>query len=196
MVVLIAGLFSFSFHWIIFDAIIKIPILPLGVWVLYFFLNKKEGRWQRYRNFAWLGFIGNFIFILFTLLVIPIGQLIYPEDQAATYISNIEHASVIQTHPSAVEKTSLNKESLLEQLPLMKQANIYSDQWYRDAFIDRELNRSSERFPYQLINASSLWGSGITALTFIEADGKGLLITSPNQQLYFRSEKSLLEGVE
>lgn len=195
MLVLIAGLFTFSFHWLIFDTLIKIPLLPLGVWGLYFFLNKKEGRWQTYRKFAWLGFIGNFIFIAWTLLFIPIVQLIYPEDQAATYISNIEHASVIQTHPSAVKET-LNKESLLEQLPFMKKANIHSDQWYRDAFIDIELSRSNERFPYQLIDAGSMWGSGIIAITFIEADGKGILITLPNQQHYFRSEKSLLVGVE
>ncbi|WP_240335224.1 hypothetical protein [Paraliobacillus sediminis] len=84
--VILVGLFSFSINWNAFDTLIKIPILPLGVWVLYAVLKRKEGRWQNYRLFAWLGFWSNFIFLISSLISIPIQQVVYPPDQPSTYL--------------------------------------------------------------------------------------------------------------
>jgi len=195
LIVIVVGLFSFSINWNMFNTMLKIPLLPLGVWILYFVFKGKDERWQTYRSFAWLGFWTNFLFLASTLIAIPVYLVIYPKDEPTTYISNVENASIINIHPSA-KAQSLNKESLLKQLDTMRQETIYSDQWYEDTYINTESNKRSERFPYQLIGTSSKWGSGLHTLIFIEDDGKGILLSTPQQQLYFRSEGSLIKRVE
>ena len=105
------------------------------------------------------------------------------------------NASILNIHPSA-KNQSLNKESLLKQLHTMRQEMIYSDQWYEDTYMKTESNKRGERFPYQLIGTSSKWGSGLHTIIFIEDDGKGILLSTPKKQLYFRSEDSLIEGME
>lgn len=175
-----------------FDTLIKFPILPLGVWILYFVLRGKNESWQTYRAFAWLGFWMNFLFLVSTLIAIPIHQIIYSKEEPSTYLSNIKNASITTIHPSAKE-SSFNKESLLTQLHTLQQGTIYSDQWYEDLYMNPETEQRDERFPYQLIGTSSKWGSGIETMIFIEEDGKGILIATPRKQLYFRSEESVLE---
>ena len=192
---ILVGLISFSIDLGMFDIILKLPILPLGVWILYFVFKGKDERWQTCRSFAWLGFGANFIFIASTLITIPIHHVIYPKDELSVYISNIENASIINTHPSAKDR-SLNKDSLQNQLDTMRQEVIYSQQWYRETYIDIESNKRNERFPYQVIGTSSKWGSGLQTLIYIEDDGKGILLSTPKKQLYFRSRDSLIEGGE
>jgi hypothetical protein len=194
VLVIYAGIFSFSFNWTMFDTMVKIPILPLGVWVLYFVLNRKDDRWRNYRPFAWLGFWSNFLFLASTLIAIPVHHMIYPKEDPSTYLSNIENASITYIHPSA-EEQKLNKETLIKQLHSMKKDRIYSEQWYEDLYMNPDSDQN-ERFPYQLIGTSPKWGSGLHSIIFIEKDGKGLLLSSPKNQLYFRSENSFLEGVE
>lgn len=197
VLILFVGLFSFSIHLNMFDTIVKLPILPLGVWILYFVLKGKEKgeRWNTYRSFAWLGFGANFIFLASALLSIPVHQAIYPKDELSVYISNAANASIINSHPSAKDR-SLNKDSLLKQLDTMRQETIYSEQWYEETYMNRESNIRNERFPYQLIGTSSKWGSGLHALIYVEGDGKGVLLSTPKKQLYFRSKDSLLEEGE
>ncbi len=195
LIIMFVGLFSFSIKWNMFDTMLKIPILPLGVWILYFFLRRKDKRWQAYRFFAWLGFWSNFLFLSSTLIAIPIHHVIYPKDEPSTYISNVEDAYIMNIHPSASDR-SLNKKSLLKQLDTLKQEMIISDEWYEDTYINSESNQRNERFPYLLAGASSKWGSGLHTIVYIENDGKGILISTPQEQLYFRSEDSLIEGVE
>lgn len=194
-IVTFVGLFSFAIEWNMFHTMFRFPLLPLGVWILYFFLNGKGERWQTYRLFAWLGFWANFIFLLSTLLAMPIHQVIYPKGEPTTYIATIDHSSIINIHPSAKEQI-LNKDSLLKQLPTMRQETINSAQWYQDIYLNTESNITSERFPYQLIGTSSKWGSGLHTIIFIENDGKGILISTPKEQLYIRSEDSLLKEME
>ena len=189
------GLFSFSFKWNMFDTMVKFPILPLGVWILYFILKGREERWQTYRSFAWLGFWANFIFLASTLIAIPVHHVVYPKDEPSTYISKVGNASILNIHPSAKDRL-LNEESLLNQLDTMSQETIFSDQWYEDTYMNPESNKRNERFPYQLIGASSKWGSGLDTIIYIEDDGKGILLSTPKEQLYFRSENSIIEGVE
>jgi hypothetical protein len=196
LIVLFVGLFSFSINWIKFETIFKLPILPLGVWIMYFVLKGKEGRWQTYRSFAWLGFLANFIFLLSTLVSIPVHHGIYPKNEPSTYISNVENASIIPIHPSAKEQ-SLNKDSLMKQLQTLKQETIYSDQWYTETYMNADSTSRNERFPYQLNDTSAKWGSGLTTIIYMEYDGKGILLSTPKKQLYFRSEDSMLiEGSE
>jgi hypothetical protein len=194
LIVLLIGLFSFSFNWSMFDTMIKIPILPLGVWILYFALKGKGEKWQTYRSFAWLGFWANFIFLLSTLAVIPVHHAIYHENELSTYISTVENASIIPIHPSAKDFT-LNKEKLLKQLHKMKPETIYSNQWYEETYLNPESTNTKERFPYQLIGTSPKWGSGFHTIIYLEEDGRGILLSTSKKQLYFRSEDSLnMEG--
>ncbi|MEH7245400.1 hypothetical protein V7114_01285 [Neobacillus niacini] len=195
LIVLYIGLFSFSFEWSMFETMIKIPILPLGVWLLYIVVKGKGERWQTYRSFAWLGFLANFIFLLSTLVAVPIHQAIYHENELSTYISTVDNASINPIHSSA-ENLTLNNEKLLEQLHEMKQETIYSDQWYEETYMNAESTSRKERFPYQLIGTSPKWGSGLQTIIYLEEDGKGILLSTSKKQLYFRSEISLIEEGE
>ncbi|MCC3358477.1 hypothetical protein [Bacillus sp. REN16] len=188
------GLFSFSFNASMFQTIIKIPLLPLGVWILYFFLRSKEGRWERYRRFAWLGFLGNFIFLGLAFVTIGFQHVLYPPDKLSTYISNVDSATIVNTHPSA-EEVTLQKDILMEQLPSMEQTEFFSDKWYGETYMSGEENQRKERFPYQVFGVKEKWGSATHSVIFIEEDGKGLLIATPKKQYYFRSDDSFLEGV-
>lgn len=195
VVAIFAGLFSFSINWNMLDTMLKLSILPLGVWILYFVLKRKRDRWERYRNYAWLGFGANFIILIFTLITILVHNMLYPKAELSTYISNVEHAAIINIHPSA-EQRMLLKEGLTEQLSTMSKEAIYSDQWYQDTFMHSDPNLKNERFPYMLVGASSKWGSGLQAVIYVERDGKGILLSTPNKQHYFRSEQAFLKEVE
>lgn len=190
---MLVGLLSLSMNWSLFDTILKLPILPLGVWFVYFVFRGKNESWQRYRSFAWLGFGAKFIFFALSLLSIPVHHVIYPADQLSVYISNVENADILNIHPSAKDK-SLNRVSLITQIDTMRREAIYSDQWYNETYMNTEPNKRNERFPYQLVGTSPKWGSGLQTLVYIEDDGKGLLLSTPKRELYFRSNDSFIQG--
>lgn len=192
LIVIVVGLFSFSINWSAFDTLVQIAILPLGVWILYAFLKRKAGRWEKYRHFAWLGFWANFIFLGTTLMAIPINHLVYPENEPQTYISSVENASIIAIHPSA-KKHMLVKENLQKQIHNLKPQNFFSDEWYNETYMEAEPNKRKERFPYLLTNTLPKWGSGLGATIYLEKDGKGLLIATPKKQFYFQSDELLIE---
>jgi hypothetical protein len=193
--VILVGLFSFSVNWTIFDTLIRISILPLGVWILYAVLKGKETKWQTYRPFAWLGFWTNYIFLASTLLSLLIHSTIFPEDKPSTYIADITNASVVTTHPSGKSEMSLNKEALNSQLDQFSEEVIMNDVWYSET-TRFDSNERNERFPYLLINVQSKWGSGMTSTIYIEEDGQGILIATANKQYYFRSNSSILKEGE
>lgn len=194
IVVLYIGLFSFNINWPMFDTVVKIPLLPLGVWILYFILKRKEGRWETYRSHAWLGFGANVIFIATTLLAVPLQHAFYPEKEATTYLSSIENVSLLPIHPSATEQ-KINKVALENQLPNMTVEMVYSQDWYEETYMEMESNERDERFPYQLTGVNAKWGSGKSPVIYIESDGKGLLIKTKEKEFYFRSADSFLEEV-
>ncbi|KIL50881.1 hypothetical protein [Jeotgalibacillus campisalis] len=190
------GLFSFSINIPVAGELISLPILPLGVWALNFFLRKRERSWERYRPFAWLGFGANFVFLILALLAIPLQNLIYPEDRLTTYVSDTENASLIVLHPSADDSAALDKKILLEQLEISNQQAVQSEEWYYDTVMDHEMEDRNERFPYQLAEVSAKWGSGFSPLVFIEEDGQGIVVMKEAEQKYFRLEHSILQRGE
>jgi len=191
LIVCLIGLFMFSINISFKESLIKIPILPLGVWILYFILSSKgnQEKWNRYRPFAWFGFFANFIFLLSSLFTPIVNEWIYPEHNITTYISN-HNASIVISHPSAKPAT-LNKEKLYSQFASMKEEPIYSDVWYDESF--KNTDNNVERFPYVLTGTTPKKGSGIKSIIYVERDGNGLLITCQSKQYYFRSEKSFLD---
>ncbi len=190
---ILVGLFSFTINMEWFNTLVKIPILPLGVWILYGVLNRKEDRWDTYRLFAWIGFLGNFIFLAGTLISIPVYSMIYSLNDPSTYITDDKEASVISIHPEG-EDVVLDKKRLMKQLPSMKQEEIEGGRWYEEMYLksDSSTNRN-ELFPYQLVGTSSKWGSGLDPVIYMERDGKGLLFTTSRNQYYFRYHDSVIE---
>jgi hypothetical protein len=197
VVVILAGLISFSIHWELAGTLLKVPILPLGVWLLYWVLNRKEDRWDNYRSFAWLGFAGNFIFLAAVMVSIALYPMVYPESDASTYIEDADNASIVATHPSGEGDVELNKDRLVDQLPAMKQEKVDSAIWYEEMYDQSDGDRNkNERFPYQLLGTSPKWGSGMKPVIYVEEDGKGVLITSSREQTYYRFNDSIIkEGV-
>lgn len=189
---ILVGLFSFTINMEWFHTFVKIPILPLGVWILYGVLRSKEGRWGTYRRFAWIGFLANFIFLAGTLLSIPIHSLIYPEDNPSTYISEPNEASINIIHPSGEGRT-LDQEKLKKQLSEVEQVEFDSWAWFDEAG-GRYSN--TERFPYQLVGTTPKWGSGLKPDIYMEQDGKGILISTRKTQYYYRFPETVLEEVE
>ncbi|MFJ7848617.1 hypothetical protein ACIQZM_00675 [Peribacillus sp. NPDC097206] len=193
LLVMFIGIFSFSIHFNLSSEVAKIPILPLGVVFLYWFLRRKGNteRWSRYRRYAWLGFWVNFIFLASSFLNSPLEHLMFPKDQPSTYMQDVEKASLIITHPASKDVT-LNNEVLQVQVDKMKQNQIKSESWY---YKINEKNGYKEQFPYLLIGTVPEKGSGLKTVIYVEDDGKGFLITPNNGgQVYFRSEESVLIG--
>jgi hypothetical protein len=93
------GLFSFTINMEWFHTFVKIPILPLGVWILYAVLNRKEDRWDTYRRFAWIGFLANFIFLAGTLPHHP-GPIPSLSRKPSLYLHFRDQRSFPQCHPS------------------------------------------------------------------------------------------------
>lgn len=89
-IVIIIGLFSFSFTLPVFDTFIKIPILPVGVGILYFIFRNKVEKWVAYRRFAWLGFLANFIFLAATFASFPLQHALYPVNESSTYLATLK----------------------------------------------------------------------------------------------------------
>ncbi|MDN3019860.1 hypothetical protein PH210_27275 [Paenibacillus sp. BSR1-1] len=197
LVCVLVGLFSFSINFpSLWDTPIKISILPLGVWILYSFLKRKEGRWVTYRRFAWLGFWANFIFLAAALIAVLLQNVTYPKDELSTYMSNVENAKIRSIHPSGKTRT-LDTDMLLKQIHNMSREKVQGNQWYYEKeFRDEKSTKRNERFPYQLFGTTSKWGSGLHPIIYLEADGKGILVSAPQKQLYFRSNEPLLKGEE
>ncbi|MGG4267167.1 hypothetical protein [Peribacillus simplex] len=196
LVVFVLGMLTFRFTFNLSDEVVGVPIIPIGVALLSWLLRRKgnEERWQRFRRFAWLGFLSNFIFLAASLLAIPLDEMMYPKNVPSTYMMDVKRASLMATHPNSKEVT-LNKEELQRQMNKMKQKKIESESWYYGI---NEDSGYKEMFPYILSGTVPEKGSGLNALIYIEEEGKGLLIT-PNkgQQIYFRLEESILtEGGE
>lgn len=193
LVVLFIGLFSFSWTFNLFGSMIQFPLLPLGVWMLYAYFRKKDEKWQVYRPFAWFGFLANFIFLMCTLLTIPVFQILYPSHEPETYLSNLDQASIIPIHPSAAIK-EVNKKDFLASIRDFSEESVHSMDWYYAADMGDDSTQTQERFPYQLIGATPKWGSGLVSVVYIEEDGKGLLLSTAKEQLYFRFDDALIEG--
>lgn len=195
LIVTLIGLFSFSINIPIMEQQVKLAILPLGVWILYgIYYRKNEGRsWQKYRRYAWIGFIANYFFLFMTLLIILIHEGIYPKHEIATYISDVKDASVIKTHPTG-QNVHLEKGTLLSMLKEANWKPVYSEKWYQETYIhDENEGKKDEMFPYQLTGVKPKQGSGISSMIFIERDGKGILIANGQEQFYFRLDLPILK---
>ncbi|MGP4073646.1 hypothetical protein ACTWQB_13945 [Piscibacillus sp. B03] len=137
-----------------------------------------------------------FVFLIANIIAVPIQNLVYPKGQLNTYISDVEDASIILTHPSG-EEVGLDTQVFEGALDGMKRKSFNSIEWY-NSISSFEGEEQDELFSYVLNGTSSKWGSGVDGIIYIESDGKGLLVTTQQgEQHYFRSDDSLIEeGVD
>lgn len=186
-VVVWVGTLSFNFQFQVADTLLHLPVIPLGVFFLFVVLKGSQKGWKAYRSLAWLGFKTNFIFLAAALLAIPIHAFIYPKDDPSTYLADVENAYVVPIHPSS-NNQSLNMEQLKQQVTRMKRSiDVHHDHWF-DTYYG-----SDERFPYQLMGTRSKWGSGLAPVIYVEQNGQGLLMVTPNRSYYFRAQASFME---
>ncbi|GKU76481.1 hypothetical protein [Paenibacillus sp. L3-i20] len=186
------GLFAVTNPLTVFETYVKLAILPLGVWILYFYLRHRHTSWQQYRTFAWIGFWSNYISLVVTLLFSFLQNSIYPESEASSYIANVNHAAIVAIHPSA-SVAKLDRNKLLNQLEQVQPDVNTVDAWYIGSKLESETYFQHERFPYLIIGVKSKWGSGLEAAIYIQDDGKGLYIAGRDRHYYFRSEQPLIE---
>ncbi|MFG6149922.1 hypothetical protein [Halobacillus sp. B23F22_1] len=186
------GIFSFSINFQFQGHSVSLAILPLGVGILYFFIKRRnEDRWLVYRRYAWVGFLANYVFLLTGLHTPLVFNLMYDKSDPSTYLANTVDAEVHLTHESA-DQRNLHNERLEMEMENAQVKEFDSMRWHRE-IEDRE---EKERFPYILSRFESKSGSNLKAVTFVEKDGKGLLIQTAEDQLYVRTEQSVLKEGE
>ena len=190
MIAVLIGLFSFSFNFPLFEEVLSLAILPLGVWILYGVLKGKE-RWGAYRKYAWLGFLGNYIFLGASILAIGLSGVLYPKDEVGTYLADVSKVELVPIHPSGRE-VDLNVAKLEESLFSFERERSNVIQWYEEireqiwpAEENKKPEKVQEKFPYLLTGVKAKAGKKVQV--YMESDGKGLLVTTEDRQYYFRS---------
>ncbi|MFD0671170.1 hypothetical protein [Cohnella sp. GCM10027633] len=190
LLVTLAGFFSLSFNFPLFGQIVKIALLPLGLWAAYFFLRNRS--WTDYRKYAWIGFTANYLFLVTALLAGFIHGSLYDRNDPSTYLAHLENAKLVAIHPSAREAT-FEKELFSSSLAEVNASDLSRTlDWYRESKLEGGTQYQQERFPYALLGAEARWGSALHASAYLEADGKGLLLATKDRYYYYRSEEPLL----
>ncbi|WP_058306896.1 hypothetical protein [Gracilibacillus massiliensis] len=187
ILLILVGLFTVDFNWQSSGQNQwTLPILPLGVWIIYFLLRNDPERWQRVRPFAWLGYAASFLFLLSNLISLVLQPIIYPLDEIDTYIADVENADIITTYGNLSNKT-IDKEQFMDALETAEVKDLDINNF-------SQLDQGhTEQFPYILDGINPKWGSGIIPVIYLEKDGKGMLVSSPEKQYYFTTEKRLWE---
>lgn len=195
LIVSFIGQFIFSINFNFFDSIIQLPILPLGVWILYWILKSKNRaeRWGKYRPFAWLGFWLRFLYMFTSLLIHPLDHLMFPKDELHTFLSDSKGAKIIKT-TSTAKNVNVNRSILAKSISSFKLDKIYSEIWYHEMYEDNG-KAKKERFPYLLIGTKPKWGSNLNEMIYVEKDGKGLLVITKEKQYYFRTDHRFISSV-
>ena len=132
------------------------------------------------------------VFLIGTLLTIPLYSFVYDKNDIHTYMSRLENIEILSIHPSANDNIAV-RTSIFEQIEAAKENPLMNMVCYYESVGDDRVE--VERFPYILANVVPKWGSNITATIYVEKDGKGLLIASPTKHLYYRLDESILQEV-
>jgi len=194
LIITFIGLFTFDFTISVSGERMLLPLLPLGVWILYGILRSRNNHmgWQRYRLFAWVGFMVSFLFFFTSLLGSFMHNQVYVKDELSTYLATLNNPELIETHPSAKEDTLKN--NIRSIIPSFNEREFNSIAWYNDTERGTDREDIQELFPYLLKGAQPQLGSGIKSMVYIKRDGKGVFVVSNNgEQHYFESNISLFK---
>ncbi|MEK4699995.1 hypothetical protein MKX47_10390 [Solibacillus sp. FSL R7-0668] len=181
LIVFVIGLFSFSFSLPFFQTTIQIAILPLGIFFLYLALRNKDS-WEKYRHFAWSGFLLNYVFLFILIVSYFVSPLVYQPERLSTYIRSTEQLQLISTATDQTQILALTND-------IIEQANLEILTFEKPPY-----EETPERFPYLLMGQQAQKGSAITSKIYIEENGKGILVDSNQKQYYFTVPSSLFEG--
>ena len=190
VIVYFVGKFAVMFDYPLEQQAIHFAFIPLGV-IAIFILFSKRPNFNTYLKFAWFGFFSNYLFLIGTLLIIPLDSFLYDKNDIQTYMSHSENIEIWSIHPSANDNITV-RASILEQVKTAKEHPLNTDWYYESVGDDRV---EVERFPYILANVAPKWGSKAKATIYVEKDGKGLLIAAPTKHLYYRLDESILQEV-
>ncbi|MEK4131174.1 hypothetical protein NYE67_16150 [Solibacillus sp. FSL W8-0474] len=190
VIVYFIGKFALTFNYPLEQKAIHFALIPLGVIAIYLFFSKRPN-FNTYLTFAWFGFFSNYLFLVGTLLIIPLYSFLYDKNDILTYIAHSDNIEILSIHPSANDNIAV-RASILEQVKAAKEQPVNIDWYYESVGDDRV---EVERFPYILANIAPKWGSQAKATIYVEKDGKGLLIASPTKHLYYRLDESILQEV-
>ena len=191
VIVYFVGLISFTFNYPLEQKAIHFALIPLGVIAIYLLFSKRPN-FNTYLNFAWFGFFSNYVFLIGTLLTIPLYSFVYDKNDIHTYMSRLENIEILAIHPSANDNVTV-RSSILEQVKAAKKKPLMNADWYYESVGDDRVE--VERFPYILANVAPKRGSNVTATIYVEKDGKGLLIAAPTKHLYYRLDESIFQEV-
>ena len=190
-IIYLVGKFAFSFKYQLEQQTINFALIPLGVIAIYLLFSKRP-KFNTYLKFAWFGFFSNYLFLIGTLLIIPLYSFLYDKNDIHTYMSHSENVEILSVHPSADNNIAV-RTSIFEQVETAKKQPLMNMEWYYESVGDDRVE--VERFPYLLANVEPKWGSNVTATIYVEKDGKGLLIASPTKHLYYRLDEPILQEV-
>lgn len=187
-IIYFVGKFAFTINYQLEQQAINFALIPLGVIAIYLFFSKRP-KFKTYLKFAWFGFFSNYLFLIGTLLIIPLYSFLYDKNDIHTYMRHWENIEILSIHPSANDNIAV-RTSIFEQVKTAKQQPVNTDWYYESVGEDRV---EVERFPYLLANVAPKWGSQANATIYVEKDGKGLLIAAPTKHLYYRLDESILQ---
>ncbi|WP_107839329.1 hypothetical protein [Metasolibacillus meyeri] len=188
------GLISVSFTWTIFAEPVKIAVLPLGLWILFAILKHRRS-WHTYRQFAWLGFWANYLFLTAFFIGLLLGSLFYSKKELSTYLADVKDAQLLAIHPSAQESVELHLPTNFDGVKAVPNKAYSIHIWYNESVFG-EGPRVKEKFPYLLLGTQAKVGSGMQPTIFVEQNGKGLLVTNKGKQFYFSLEDSIIREVQ
>ncbi|WP_404458076.1 hypothetical protein [Oceanobacillus kapialis] len=185
LLVIIIGLITFNLE----VGSLPFPVFPIGLCLLYIGFLIRKGNWHWYHKYGLAGFVGSYLLFSITLLGQPIQSLFYPQEPA-TYFARVEHAEIVKTYRHAPDQT-IHKQKLDEAISSLTKKSLKDATWIEDLYENTE-----ERFPYHVTGIKPKWGSGLDTMLFVETDGKGWLVTTPDSHYYYRSPTSIFgEGV-
>lgn len=177
----------------IYDIPFQIPILPIGVWLIYLAIDKQKN-WPSYRWYAWLGFTLSVLLTISNIIAYPIQKALYPPNEITNFINELDSTTIFTTHLSGADHVILTTNAL----DIIQNATYEpNDSWgYAEFYYRYDNPKAKERFPYLLQNTKSKFGSGYHPYIFIEQDGRGLLIIDKNVSNYFHLDESILNEVK
>lgn len=181
IILLFVGIFSFSIEFSFFGQMHKFALIPLGVGLFYFWTSKQPTSREKYKSIVWLGFFANYAFFVTSIITVLIIKLLFPSDELTTYVQALDEAEIIITHRGTEDPLQLSDDAY-ELLKTSTLTEFEPDQWYFN-----QLDYTKEQFPYMLYDVTTPAGLPYDVFFFVEEDGQGLLVQTPEQHYYFRT---------
>ncbi|MCA0984195.1 hypothetical protein LCL89_09080 [Halobacillus yeomjeoni] len=191
-VALVVFLGSLTFDIYLYERV-NLPVLPLGFLVLLLATRKKPLLWLKLKPYAWSGVAASFLLAGVQMVAPVVHDAFYNKDDLHTYITNPEETELLSIHPKSLKRSLITSE--LERVN-MKRISMNVMEWHSNdkQVINTPHSKRMTLFPYIILGAEPLWGSGLDPVIHIRKDGKALLIETNRGQAFYELSTSILEG--